>query len=162
MPTYRTALIVTFICIVHAIVVAIISVALSFTRPSALQGWANFMGVLAAILASLQYFPQIYTTLRLRRVGSLSIPMMCIQTPGSFVWAASLAARYGMDGWSTWGLYIVTALLQGSLLFMGIYFEYISPKETRDEGEQTQSNAADSAHSHEREPSEETPLLESP
>ncbi|KAL1848230.1 hypothetical protein Plec18167_006227 [Paecilomyces lecythidis] len=161
-PTYRTALIVTFICIVHAIVVAIISVALSFTRPSALQGWANFMGVLAAILASLQYFPQIYTTLRLRRVGSLSIPMMCIQTPGSFVWAASLAARYGMDGWSTWGLYIVTALLQGSLLFMGIYFEYISPKETRDEGEQTQSDAADSAHSHEREPSEETPLLESP
>ncbi|KAJ9269769.1 hypothetical protein DTO212C5_4145 [Paecilomyces variotii] len=161
-PTYRTAQIVTFICIYHAIVVAIVSVVLSFTRPSALQAWADIMGILAAILASLQYFPQIYTTLRLRHVGSLSIPMMCIQTPGSFVWAASLAARYGMDGWSTWGLYIVTALLQGSLLFMAMYFEYISPKETRDDGEQTQTDAADGTHNHGTEPSEETPLLESP
>jgi hypothetical protein len=49
--------------------------------------------------------------------------MMCIQTPGSFVWAASLAARLGKSGWSVWGLYMVTGCLQGTLLFMGSYFE---------------------------------------
>jgi hypothetical protein len=56
-------------------------------------------------------------------VGSLSIPMMLIQTPGSFVWAGSLAARLGVEGWSTWGVFLVTGCLQGCLLFMGIYFE---------------------------------------
>jgi len=51
--------------------------------------------------------------------------MMLIQTPGSFVWAGSLAARLGKEGWSAWGVYLVTGCLQGSLLSMGIYFEYL-------------------------------------
>lgn len=49
--------------------------------------------------------------------------MMCIQTPGSFVWVASLAARFGWEGWSTWGIYLVTGVLQGCLLGMAITFE---------------------------------------
>ncbi len=49
--------------------------------------------------------------------------MMCIQTPGSFVWVGSLAARFGWEGWSTWGIYLVTGVLQGCLLVMGITFE---------------------------------------
>lgn len=126
-PTYRTALSVTAICILHALVTLIISVAFATRKPSALPTWANFLGILAAILASIQYFPQIYTTLRLRCVGSLSIPMMCIQTPGSLVWAASLAAREGIKGWSIWGVLVVTACLQGTLLMMAIYFEYFRP-----------------------------------
>lgn len=118
---------------------------------------------MATVLASIQYFPQIYTTLRLKRVGSLSIPMMCIQTPGSFVWAASLAARLGMEGWSAWGLYIVTALLQGSLLVMGVYFEYISPKRKNkaalhERDERTLNGERYEPDGH---PSEETPLLQS-
>jgi hypothetical protein len=48
---------------------------------------------------------------------------MCIQTPGSFVWAGSLAARYGVRGWSVWGVYIVTGSLQGCLLAMAVTFE---------------------------------------
>lgn len=48
---------------------------------------------------------------------------MCIQTPGSFVWAASLAKRLGTAGWSLWGIYLVTGCLQGSVLGMCIYFE---------------------------------------
>ena len=81
------------------------------------------MGVIGTILASVQYIPQIYTTWRLKTVASLSIPMMCIQTPGSFVWAASLAARFGWDGWSSWGLFVVTGILQGVLLTMAILLE---------------------------------------
>jgi hypothetical protein len=49
--------------------------------------------------------------------------MMCIQTPGSFVWAGSLAARVGWEGWSTWGVYVVTGILQGCVLSLGIYYE---------------------------------------
>jgi hypothetical protein len=93
----------------------------------------------------------------LKRVGSLSIPMMCIQTPGSFLWSASLAARYGKGGWSTWGVYMVTGCLQGTLLGMAIYFELQARKSPRAETEDTVTRApngnAVAGHS------EETPLL---
>lgn len=175
-PTYRTALAITAICLLHALVTLIISVAFAIRQPSALPAWANFLGILAAVLASIQYFPQIYTTFRLRCVGSLSIPMMCIQTPGSLVWAASLAAREGTKGWSVWGVLVVTACLQGTLLVMAIYFEYFGPDSKRETVHQADQDgfingvAADSSERHtpsardpmyaER-PSEETPLLQS-
>ncbi|KAI9372675.1 hypothetical protein BJX61DRAFT_428728 [Aspergillus egyptiacus] len=126
-PTYRTAITVAAICIVHAIVTLIVTLTVGLKKPSSLQSWSNFCGVTAAILASIQYFPQIYTTLMLRCVGSLSIPMMCIQTPGALVWAGSLAARMGSTGWSTWGILIVTACLQGTLLVLAVFFEYLGP-----------------------------------
>ncbi|OJJ51513.1 hypothetical protein ASPZODRAFT_148780 [Penicilliopsis zonata CBS 506.65] len=148
-PSYQTALIVTALCILHAAIIFIISVTLAVRHPSSLQNWANFLGVMAAVLSSIQYFPQIYTTFRLRCVGSLSIPMMCIQTPGSIVWAGSLAARLGTEGWSAWGVYLVTACLQGTLLGMAVYFEYISPTK-KEEGHE---------RSRDLNPSEETPLL---
>lgn len=89
---------------------------------------ANILGLMAASLACVQYFPQIWTTYQLGHVGSLSIPMMVIQTPGSFVWAGSLAARLGTEGWSIWGVNLVTGCLQGCLLVMGIYFELQAKK----------------------------------
>lgn len=39
------------------------------------------------------------------------------------MWVGSLAARFGWEGWSTWGIYLVTGILQGCLLCMGITFE---------------------------------------
>jgi PQ loop repeat len=127
-PSYRTAVLVVIACIAHAAIVLIVSIAVAIREPAHLQAWANFLGIMSAALASIQYFPQIWTTFRLQKVGSLSIPMMCIQTPGSLVWAASLAQRLGVEGWSAWGVYVLTAILQGTLLVMGIYFEYLGPK----------------------------------
>ncbi|KAJ5888083.1 hypothetical protein N7495_008124 [Penicillium taxi] len=166
-PTYRTALVIAAICILHAVITVIISAAFAIRRPEALSAWANFLGILSAILASVQYFPQIYTTLLLRRVGSLSIPMMCIQTPGSLIWAASLAAREGIQGWSVWGVLLVTASLQGTLLVMAIYFEYFGPsskqKDGQDGPDETSNGNAPGLDVSGEEPrhvlSEETPLL---
>lgn len=92
--------------------------------PSRLQSWANALGMSAAALAAIQYIPQIFTTWQLQAAGSLSIPMMCIQTPGGFVWSASLAKRLGLAGWSIWGVYLVTGVLQGIVLAMCISFEF--------------------------------------
>jgi len=164
--SYRTAVLVTIICVVHAVIIVITSIFIVVTQPSHLQAWANVLGIMAAVLTSIQYFPQIYTTFRLRRVGSLSIPMMCIQTPGSIVWAASLAARLGTEGWSTWGVYVVTAVLQGSLLAMSVYFEYVSPQKSVSDGTPS-PEGGENESDQDREPdqdwqaSEETPLLQS-
>jgi len=81
--------------------------------------------------------------------------MMCIQTPGSFVWAGSLAARLGPSGWSAWGVYVITGCLQGTLLVMGSYFEITH---RRREKQQLSDRMAEDAG--EVEPAwEETPLL---
>lgn len=87
------------------------------------------MGVMAALLAAVQYVPQIWTTYHLKHVGSLSIPMMCIQTPGGFLFATSLYLRYGVGGWSTWGIYILTAIMQGTVLGLCIYYEVMARRE---------------------------------
>jgi len=121
--SYRTAILVSVICILHAGVVFVISLTIIYLRSAYLRSWAEIIGILGTILAAIQFLPQIWTTWSLQEVGSLSIPMMCIQTPGSFVWVGSLAARFGWEGWSTWGIYLVTGLLQGCLLGMGFAFE---------------------------------------
>ncbi|KAF8430474.1 hypothetical protein BGX38DRAFT_1251892 [Terfezia claveryi] len=121
-PTASTALIVSFACLVHFVVHLIFALYIAAIRPNSLVSYANFLGVQATILASVQYIPQIYTTWKLGHVGSLSIPMMCIQTPGSFVWAISLAMREG-TAWSSWITYVVTGILQGCLLAMCVMFD---------------------------------------
>ncbi|KAK1139619.1 hypothetical protein N8T08_000624 [Aspergillus melleus] len=159
-PSYRTALIVAAICVFHAIAVLIVTVVIGVKKPSSLQDWSNFCGILAAILSSIQYFPQIYTTLKLRCVGSLSIPMMCIQTPGSLVWAGSLAARYGLKGWSTWGVLVVTACLQGTLLALGAFFEYLGPDRGHPHEHDKDAENEGSIGEESQDPSEQTPLLQ--
>ncbi|MCJ1464774.1 hypothetical protein MMC07_003387 [Pseudocyphellaria aurata] len=122
-PSYRTAVFITLTCVLHAVVTLIVSALILYLAPQHLQSWANALGILATLLAAVQFIPQLFTTWQLQAAGSLSIPTMCIQTPGSFVFAASLAKRLGTAGWSLWGIYLVTGCLQGSVLGMCIYFE---------------------------------------
>lgn len=121
-PALFDAVIVTSVSVLHFVVVLLISIVILARFPGNLQGWANFLGIGAAILASIQYLPQIWLTWKLGHVGSLSIPMMLIQTPGGFVFAGSLAARLGPGGWSAWSVYLVLGTLQGVVLVMGICF----------------------------------------
>lgn len=122
-PSWRNAIAVAFICLAHGLAVMIITAVILLAKPQDLDKWAAALGVMATILGAVQYLPQIWTTYCQQDVGSLSIPMMIIQTPGSFLWAGSLAARLGSRGWSSWGLFLVTGSLQGCLLIMGIFFE---------------------------------------
>lgn len=103
-------------------VVAIISIILVFKHPEQTQSWADILGTIAGVLAAIQYIPQIYFTWKLGDLKSLSILTLVIQAPGAFLFAFSLALRVGVQGWSTWLVYIVTGLLQIVLLVMGIQF----------------------------------------
>jgi hypothetical protein len=122
-PRWQIAVMVGLLSLFHGLIVIILSGIFAIALPSYLDFWADFLGVMAAALAAVQYIPQIWTTYHLRHVGSLSIPMMCIQTPGGLLFAGSLFARLGWEGWSTWGIFILTAFMQGTLLFMGVYYE---------------------------------------
>ncbi|KAF1993323.1 hypothetical protein P154DRAFT_540505 [Amniculicola lignicola CBS 123094] len=131
MPTWREAILVLSLSLAFFLVAFLGSIVFVYALPSHIRGWANFLGLLGTTLAGIQYIPQIVTTYRLKRVGSLSVPMMCIQTPGSFVFAASLARRLGPAGWSAWGLFILTGCLQGCLLGMSLLFLWEERKERR-------------------------------
>ena len=122
-PRWQIALLVASLTLLHGLGVIVVTGILATVAPEKLGVWADTLGVMAALLAGVQYIPQIWMTYHIKHVGSLSIPMMCIQTPGGFVFAGSLAARYGWAGWSSWGIFVLTATMQGILLSMAIYYE---------------------------------------
>jgi hypothetical protein len=67
---------------------------LSHADPASIQLWAAFLGITSSLSAVMQYFPQIDLTWRSKTVGALSIPMMCIQSPGAVIMVVSIAIRY--------------------------------------------------------------------
>lgn len=91
-------------------------------------GYCSVMQMLLGIVfLSLQSVPQIITTLRMKRIGSLSIPTMCMQVPGYFVWAATLRGRYSSFLWVPM---VAAGTLQGALLVLSLDLER---KRKRDE-----------------------------
>lgn len=86
--------------------------------------YAQFLGILSTIVTIIQYIPQLWTTYRLKASGALSIMMMCIQTPGGFVWTATLMLKPGAN-WSSWLPYLTAATLQGMLLILSVYYDYL-------------------------------------
>lgn len=95
-----------------------------FTNHTLLITIAQINGLLSALLTMMKYVPQITTTYKLKHPGTLSIGMMCIQTPGGFIFTMTLFFTKGSH-WSSWVSYLVAALLQGTLLILCIYYEYI-------------------------------------
>lgn len=124
-PRWQTAVIVASVVLIHGLLVIIITAVFALVLPASMYKWATFLGLSGAVLAAVQYMPQIWTTYHLKHVGSLSIPMMCIQTPGGFLFAGSLFARLGWGGWSSWGIFLLTATMQGILLSMALYYAFM-------------------------------------
>jgi len=79
--------------------------------------WATFLGVSSAVLAAIQYMPQIVRTYRSKLVGALSIPMMCMQSPGAIAMVLSIALRPDTD-WTSWITFAVSGIMQATLLIM--------------------------------------------
>ncbi|GAA6051552.1 hypothetical protein JCM3770_000412 [Rhodotorula araucariae] len=88
----------------------------------AVRVWATTLGLLSVALGCAQYAPQLVLTARRKLVGSLSIPMMLLQTPGSFVFVYTLAIRPGVN-FTGWATYFVTGVLQGTLLVLCLLFK---------------------------------------
>ena len=73
--------------------------------PPLVSRWATFLGVSSALLATVQYAPQILHTYRMKLVGALSIHMMLIQTPGGILMVTSIALRKGTN-WTSVFLFL--------------------------------------------------------
>lgn len=56
--------------------------------------WATFLGLTSSSLALIQYAPQLWYTYRTKLVGALSIPSMCIQSPGAALMVWTIASKW--------------------------------------------------------------------
>lgn len=108
---------------VHA-AVSLLQIIIAYaTNDNVLKSIANVNGLLSTLLTFIKYVPQIYTTYTLKHPGTLSIGMMCIQTPGGALFTATLFFTKGSH-WSSWISYFAAFILQGILLTLCIYYEY--------------------------------------
>ncbi|GAA5953929.1 hypothetical protein JCM3765_000697 [Sporobolomyces pararoseus] len=138
-PGYRHSLSYFFLTLLHLLLTFLTTSILIITLPGepandgtptgrehpserAVRVWATTLGLLSVALGCCQYAPQLVFTARKKLVGSLSIPMMLLQTPGSFVFVYTLAIRPGVD-FTGWAPYFVTGILQGTLLVLCLIFK---------------------------------------
>lgn len=126
---YAKILQVGRLVLVHGVLLVLQMVVAFSTRRSVLLSLAQINGIMSALLTVVKYVPQIHTTYLLKHPGTLSIGMMCIQTPGGFVFTATLFFTKGSH-WSSYVSYLVAALLQGTLLLLCVYYEYFTPSTT--------------------------------
>ncbi|CAI2185477.1 17413_t:CDS:2 [Funneliformis geosporum] len=128
---WRNSIVIAIIITIHFIVtITITGVLLLFYGHEDInwmKGWADFLGVSSMIFVSIQFIPQLYKTWWRKSVGALSIPMMFMQVPASFIFVYTLYIRPGTR-WTTWIVFFVSGCLQGILLIMCICWYYRSKR----------------------------------
>ena len=87
--------------------------------------YADVLSTVTSTMVVIQYLPQIYVTFRDKDPGSLSLIMLLIQCPGSYIWTIFLALQDGSN-YSTWIPFAITGTLQLILLGMGFYFSRVN------------------------------------
>lgn len=109
------------VCSFH-VGLSVAAIVYGLRTPATIPTISALHGIASTVFGTLQYLPQLRITWILKHPGTLSIPMMCLQTPGGFLWAGTMMARPGSH-WSLWLPYLTAACLQGTLLAMCIVFE---------------------------------------
>eukprot|EP01135_Chromosphaera_perkinsii_P002099 Nk52_evm33s217 gene=Nk52_evmTU33s217 len=127
--TWRLSLVLAASYIGIIIAHACVQIGLSVTHGPysiALRDYAQFLGLVSLILVYFQYTPQLYETYKRKSPGSLSITMLAIQCPGTYVWCYFLATG-DEHHISTWIPFFTTASLQLLLLSLCCYYVIRAP-----------------------------------
>jgi len=104
-------------------------------RSSVINIWAKVLGITSAVITICQWAPQIYKTYVAKDKGVLSIYMLLIQFPGSLLVTYFQAFSFHTDV-STWLPYFMSAIQQGILLALCLYFSYKNRNKKKDEAEE--------------------------
>lgn len=84
--------------------------------------WSNILEITTLVMFCLHYLPQIWETVRLKKVGSLSLVTLGMMCPGTFLWTYFLANQSDAN-LSIWLPYFSVGIMQAVLLAIGIYYE---------------------------------------
>jgi hypothetical protein len=108
---------INVLSLVHLVITGGVFAILYKVAYTRLTSYADAQGIISAVIAALQYAPQIWTTWRLRHIGSISIPWLIVQTPGGLVALSALVGAPGTN-WTTWLASIGTFIGQFILLIV--------------------------------------------
>jgi len=89
---------------------------------SPLKGYAFALGLVATCATIIQWTPQIWKTWNAKDIGNLSIAMLLLQTPGSFL-VVIFQGILNHENISTWMPFFLTGIQQSVLLAICIYLE---------------------------------------
>jgi len=132
--TVRHMIGVNIVCAVHVAITMTTLGVLVARAPERLHAFAAAQGILSAVVAALQYAPQIVTTWRLKHIGSISIPWLVIQTPGGLAAMPALVNRPGTN-WTSWLAYLGTFTGQLVLLVICCCWAWRDYKASKARGE---------------------------
>jgi uncharacterized protein with PQ loop repeat len=109
------------VCLVSLVVVFAIGAGYGFGSTEAVA-IGKALGIIAAVLWTVQYAPQFITTCRLRGSGNLSLILLTIQAPGSMANAIFMFVGQGTD-WTTAVSSFLLSIEQFLLLIICIMFD---------------------------------------
>jgi hypothetical protein len=126
-PLWKQSLYALFGIIFYTLFVFILDgLALIYFSNQTLSEYADALGLISTLSGVVQFVPQIIYTGISKSVGSLSVYMLLMQVPGSFLLSYSLSIQPGAN-WSSWLSYFVSGALQFILLIMCILFSRNAP-----------------------------------
>jgi len=118
----RRAWIVLIIVCAFAFAVLLVSAIILHRFPWAAQNWADILGVAVALLACVQWVPQVWTTWHLGHLGSLSLASVALSAPYTWIFGINMILRVGVKGWSVWIVYVLVGTMQLVLIITAIVF----------------------------------------
>ncbi|KAI9148072.1 hypothetical protein HJFPF1_11894 [Paramyrothecium foliicola] len=118
----RRAWIVLVVVCCFAFTIMLISAIIFRRFPWVAQTWADILGVGVALLACVQWVPQVITTWHLKSLGSLSLVSLFISAPYTWIFGISMIMRVGAKGWSAWIVYLLVGTMQLVLIATGVTY----------------------------------------
>lgn len=126
----RKAKFIKFILSVGFMVLVFVSIVIGYfimyvTDPqsSELKVYTIFLSVIGVLSVVVQFTPQIYITYKLKTSGNLSLVMLIIQTPGTWVWLFYMVVVDPQD-WTVWLSSFVAGSQVSVLLAQVIYYDF--------------------------------------
>lgn len=81
----KRAIYVLIAATAFAMTILLVSVIILHFFGSIAQTWADILGIAVAVFACIQWVPQVYTSIHLGHLGSLSLASLCISAPVSLI-----------------------------------------------------------------------------
>eukprot|EP01096_Ripella_sp_DP13-Kostka_P006279 TRINITY_DN2247_c0_g1_i1.p1 TRINITY_DN2247_c0_g1~~TRINITY_DN2247_c0_g1_i1.p1 ORF type:complete len:307 (+),score=98.94 TRINITY_DN2247_c0_g1_i1:23-922(+) len=118
----------TLVCMFDLIVVGFIY---QYGSSEIVSIYADALGILGTVIVLAQFTPQLIETYKLKTAGNLSMVMLLIQVPGTWIWFFDMVFFEG-EAWAVW-LSTFVAAVQVTMLFSQVlyYDVYLRRKRER-------------------------------
>lgn len=92
-----TSILAIYFILTFALSLLMLSLDAQQTGSASATVFASLLGIISTLFSAVQFLPQIIHTWRERKIGALSVGMLAMQAPGSFLFVWSLTLQPGVN-----------------------------------------------------------------